>query len=111
MIPNLISIQIIGLVFGLAMLYMTYLAFRKREFRRGDALLWGIAWFSFVLTVIFPGVLDIFLDRLHIQGAIPFFTIFGFIFLASVIFSLYKTIKKTSRKMEKIVTELALRDK
>jgi len=62
----LIGIQIVGLIFGLIMIYFSYVYFRRKEFSPRDFIMWGAVWTAFIIAILFPQKLNIFLDTLKI---------------------------------------------
>ena len=104
----MIEIQLIGIAYGIGMFYFLYNSWRRRELTRGDFYIWSVAWLGFVFALIFPESITMVREFFHIGGGqIPFFTIFGFMFLAGVVFYLYQKVRINSRKLEKIVQKLA----
>ena len=103
------GIQILGLIFGIVMLYLTYLSFRKKDFMFGDFLLWFLVWLGFSLAVIFPSSLKLFMQTFGVVSVVQVFSILGMMFIFVLVFYLYKTVRKSQRKMEQVVKEVALR--
>jgi len=103
----LVGIQVGGLFFGLIMLYLSHLYYRRGELGLLDFSLWFTIWIAYLYAVLFPQTLDILLQTLGVQGAMHLFTITGFMLAFAVIFNLYRTTKKMQQKMEKLVTTLA----
>jgi len=107
----IIGIQIVGILFGLGMLYFTNLYYRRRELTLGDFFVWGLVWVVFLAGVAFPSSLNMVMESLDIIGAIQFFTIIGFMFMFLVVFFMYKTVRKIQRKTELLVKHIALQRK
>ncbi len=103
----LVGIQIAGLLFGLVMLYLSHLYYKRGEIQILDFSLWLTVWVAYLYAVLFPQTLDVFLQTLGVQGAMHLFTITGFMLAFGIIFHLYRTTKKLQQKMEKLVTALA----
>lgn len=104
----MIEIQLVGIAYGIGMLYLAYAGWRGRSLTRGDFYLWAFAWVGFIFALIFPHTITKIREVLHIGGGeLPFFTIAGFMFLTGVVFYLYQKVRSNSKKLEKIVQQIA----
>lgn len=101
------GIQIAGMLFGLVMLYLCHLYYRRGDLGTVDFSLWAGIWVLYLYAVLFPQTLNFFLETLGIQGAMHLFTIASFMVSFAVIFHLYRTTRRLQRKIEKLVTALA----
>jgi len=106
-----LGIQIIGIVFAIGMIFLTYLCYRKNDFNIKDFSLWMIAWILFLIAAIFPNTLNKALESLRIYSVFDVFVVGGFIFITSIVFYLYRVTRRNQRKLEKVVKELALKKK
>ena len=106
---NFLGVQILGVLFGLFMLYLTILYFRRRDLNPGDVLIWVPVWIVFLIGVAFPKTLDFFLQTFNVISAIQLFTILVFMFFAIVIFYLYRSVRVNSKRVEKLVRIIALK--
>jgi hypothetical protein len=105
-----VELQLVGIAYGLGMFYFLYTSWRRHELTKGDFYLWSIAWLGFILTLLFPGALDRVRLFLRISGGqVPFYTIFGFMFITGIVFYLYQKVRSNSRKIERIVKEVAIK--
>ncbi|MFH2027621.1 MAG: DUF2304 domain-containing protein [Nanoarchaeota archaeon] len=106
----MLGVQIVGILFGLFMLYITFLNGKRKEFNSKEGVFWIIAWAAFILLVIFPNALDIVARNiLNISRTLDFLIILGFMFIIGISFYNYLAIRKTQNKIEKIVRKLALK--
>ena len=106
MIPGL---QIIGILFGLIMIYLTFINFKKKNYDTKDFAIWTVVWAFFLLMTIFPKVIYGVMESLEIERTVDFFVIGGFMFFSVVIFYLYRSVRKNEKKVEEIVRKIALR--
>ncbi len=106
MIPG---VQILGILFGLIMIYLTFLSFRKKDYDVKDFSLWILVWLFFLFITIFPKVVYGIMESLEIQRTVDFFVIGGFMFFTIIIFYLYKSVRKTEKRVETIVRKVALK--
>jgi hypothetical protein len=105
-----LELQLVGIAYGLGMFYFLYASWRRHELTNGDFYIWSLAWFGFIFALIFPSAIDKIRSILHIGGGqIPFYTIFGFMFLTGIVFYLYQKVRSNSRKIEKIVRTIAIK--
>lgn len=104
----LLWIQILGVIFGVGMLYLTYLYLRRKEFGVGDTAFWLIVWGGFILLIIFSTSANVLLESLRIHRAMDLFMMMGMLVMSIVIFYLYATVRRTSRRVEFLVRKIAL---
>ncbi len=104
-------IQVAASIFCFFMLYHVYLNFKKRNFGKYGLFLWASIWGILAFISLFPEIFYIgnFFKLLGIARALDFFTIFGFLFVLSFIFYLYKNQKRIEKRQKKIVKEIALK--
>ncbi|MBN2881032.1 DUF2304 domain-containing protein [Candidatus Woesearchaeota archaeon] len=107
----LFGIQILGMLFGLFMIFLTFLHFKKKSFGAKSLIVWGIIWMGFIFVVLFPSIFYSFMSVLDITRTIDLFVVFGFFFFTVVIFYMYGIVKKSERKVENLVRKLAIEKK
>jgi len=105
----LMNIQIIGIIFGIGMLYLTYIYFRRKEFNTIDALFWLIIWLGFIILLIFSNSLNLILESLSIQSAMDLFTMIGFVVMMMIVFHLYISWRRLGKKIELLVRKIAIK--
>ena len=101
-------IQLLGLLFGLLMLYFTFLHYKRNEFKIETFLFWALLWVVYILMVIYPTSLDFFVEQLKFGRRLDFFIVFGFLFMVALVYYNYLCIHKTKRKMEILTRKIAL---
>ena len=106
----MIPIQILGALFGLAMLYITYDYYRRKGLELKDIAGWVVLWCTFILFILFPSALLFVSKKLNLTRAIDLIMIVSFVVMIYLVFNLYNRIKKIERNMEKMVEVIALRD-
>jgi len=105
----LLGIQIAGILFGLFMLYITFLHGKRKEFNSKEGIFWIVAWIVFIILVIFPNVVDIVSKNvLNIGRTLDFLIIMGFMFLIGISFHNYTLVKRNENKLEKLVRKIAI---
>jgi len=69
----ILGIQILGIVFSLIMIYLTFLYYKRKYYSKASLLLWTAVWLGALILVLFPqtiyGIMEtlrIVLQRCHI---------------------------------------------
>ena len=100
--------QLIGIIFGLGVLYLTFLYFKRSEFTRNEWGLWTLLGTLFILLSIFPELLDPIIVKFQFARTLDFLIILGFMFLIAATFYTYVVTRQTQRKLESLVRRLAI---
>ncbi len=103
------GIQIIGVLFALVMIYLTFLFYKKRAYNGRSYILWTGLWIFFLFIVAFPNTLYGIMETLEIKRTVDFFVITAFLFFSVVIFYLYVIVKRSQKMLEEIVRKVALK--
>src|SRR3989338_4627388 len=105
----MLGIQLLGLIFGLFMIYFTFLHFKRKQFGVLELTVWIILWGGLLFVTLFPNGLDFLVKRvLSLKRPLDFFIICGFLFLTFLSFYNYTLTKKTALKVEAVVSRIAL---
>ncbi|MBI2653427.1 DUF2304 domain-containing protein [Candidatus Woesearchaeota archaeon] len=105
------GIQIAGFLFGLFMLYYSFLNYKRKEFTTKEFSFWVLVWLAFVAVALFPSILDPITQRFGFFRTLDVLIITGFLFLISAVFYTYTVVRKVQRKVEVVVREIAMRKK
>ncbi len=103
-----LGVQIIGVLFALFMLYLTFLHKKRKEFRTAEYVLWVIFWLAFMFISLFPTSLNFIVVTLHISRTLDLLVIGGFLFVILVSFYTYSITRKTQNKVEELVRKIAV---
>jgi hypothetical protein len=103
------GIQIIGILFALIMLYVTFLHKKRKELSSLEFSFWLILWFIFIYVTAFPSSLDFIVKSLNVTRAFDLLIVLGFLFLISLGLYNYFLEKNNRKKIEKIVRKIALK--
>lgn len=103
----LIGIQIIGILFTLFMLYITFIRNKRDEISYTEQIIWFIFWGLFGLITIFPQILNPITIVLHVSRTLDFLIIGGFLFMIGISYYNYGQIKQFNQKIEVIVKHIA----
>ncbi|MBI2101417.1 DUF2304 domain-containing protein [Candidatus Woesearchaeota archaeon] len=106
---KILGIQIAGILFGLFMLYYSFLNYKRKEFNAKEFVFWIFLWAALVVIALFPSVLDPVIKPLGFFRALDFLVMTGFLFLTLAIFYTYTVAKKNSKQLESIVREIAIK--
>ena len=105
-----LGIQIIGVLFGLLMMYVTFINLKRKEYDFKEFVLWSGIWAFFLLFTIFPKVLDLVTQPLSIVRKLDLLVIMGMLFVIGISYYNYTITRKTQRKVEQVVGAVAMRE-
>ena len=109
MVKGILGIQICGLLFSLIMIYLSFLHYKRKEFKAEVFFFWLLLWMGFIFMVVFPTSLDVLIkDVLKFGRRLDFFVVLGFIFMISLMYYNYIMVNKTKTKVEKIIRKIAM---
>ncbi len=103
------GLQIIGLIFGLAMLYTTRLYNKRKNISSKETIIWGAIWCGFIFLVLFPRTTDVLLNALGIYRALDLFMVAAFMITFGVLFKVYSITRESQNNVNKLVREIALK--
>ena len=106
-----LGIQIAGLLFGLLLMYYSFLNYKRKEFSVKEFSFWSLLWLVFIIVAIFPSVLDPVSKTLNFARTFDLLVISGFLFLMLTVFYTYIVTRHNQRKIEAVVREMAIRKK
>ena len=103
-----LGIQVFGIVFGVFILYMSFLQWKKKEFTINEWLFWSFFALGFSGISLFPEVINPITAALKLERKLDLFIILGFMFLIAATFYSYRIVRKTQKGLEELVRQLAL---
>ncbi len=106
-----LGIQIAGILFGLFMLYYSFINYKKKEFTSKEFTFWAVVWVLFMVVALFPSILDPIVKYFGFFRALDVLIVSGFIFLIAAIFYMYTLTRKTQKQVETIVRSIAIKKK
>lgn len=108
----ILGIQIVGVLFGLFMIYLSYLYSKRKEFTLKEWVFWSILWVGFIVVTLSPSSLNVIVKGIFaLKRPLDFYIIIGFMFLTGAVFYTYTIVRKTQKKIETIVRKMALKEK
>src|SRR3989338_10758954 len=102
-----LGIQIAGVLFGLFMIYYSFLNYKRREFTAKEIFFWSAVWAVFIVIALFPNILDPIVKFGGFLRALDLLIISGFLFLIASIFYTYTIARKNQKQLETIVRDIA----
>lgn len=102
-------IQFMGVLFGIVMMYFTFVKFKRKELTPVTTVIWFVIWAGLLGVAIVPGILDPIIAPLHFYRRLDFFVVLGFFVLLGLGFYNYSIVKKMERKLEQFVRNDALK--
>ena len=106
----IVGIQILGILFGIIMIYITFYYYKRNNYSWKSFLLWLIVWLGFMLIIFLPSTVYGIMEILKIQRTQDFIVIMGLMFYGVLLFYLYATVKQNNRKVEKLVRAMAIKN-
>lgn len=104
----ILLIQIVGILFGLMIMYVTFVYYKKKEFTVNEWLLWSGLGLGFIGISLFPDLLDFFARSVGVSRVMDLLFIAGFLFLISAAFYTYAVTRRTQRQLESVIRKLAI---
>ncbi|MBI2541641.1 DUF2304 domain-containing protein [Candidatus Woesearchaeota archaeon] len=104
-----LGIQIAGLLFGLFMLYYSFLNYKRKEFTVREFGFWLLLWVIFITIALFPFILDPIVKKIGFLRALDLLTIGGFLFMIVAIFYTYTLTRKNQKQLESVVRTIAMK--
>ncbi|HLC50261.1 MAG TPA: DUF2304 domain-containing protein [Candidatus Nanoarchaeia archaeon] len=106
---NILGIQIAGSLFGLFMIYYSFLNYKRKQFTAKEFIFWISLWVLFIVIALFPFILDPVVKSVGFLRALDLLTIIGFIFLIGAVFYTYTLTRKNQRQLEELVRIIAIK--
>lgn len=104
-------IQLLGMIFAILMIYMTYFYYKRKIFVYYDVLIWVYIWVVLLFAVSFPYRLDVIIQPLRIIRIMDLFTISAVFLLFAISFVVFARSRYNERRIAAIVKEIALKEK
>lgn len=102
------NIQIIASVFGLVMMYLSFLHFKRHEFNRYQFVIWEVLWVGFIGVTLLPDRFNTITEKLGIGRAFDLFSIIAFVLILFLTFHNYLLITRLEKRLEDRVRAKAL---
>src|SRR3989344_623669 len=104
-----LGIQVAGFLFGLFMIYYSFVNYKRKEFTSKEFSFWLLLWIVLIIITLFPFVLDPIVKTFGFFRTLDLLIISGFLFLIVSIFYTYTLVRKNQRKLEVVVRQMAMK--
>lgn len=104
-----LGIQIAGFLFGLFMIYYSFLVYKRREFTSKEFSFWVLLWTLIIVASLFPYILDPIVKTFGFLRALDLLIISGFLFLITSIFYTHTIARKNQKQIETIARVIAMK--
>lgn len=111
MTPEILGIQILGILFGLFMIYYVFLHYKRKELTIKEYSFWIILWVLFIILTLFPWLLKPIIRSIGFARTMDFFIVAGFMFLIGSLFYIYLLVRSNQKRLEEIVRKIAFERK
>ena len=111
MTPEILGIQILGILFGGFMMYYVFLHYKRKELTIKEYLFWVSLWVLFIILTLFPWLLKPLVRSIGFARTMDFFIVAGFMFLVGSLFYIYLLVRGNQKKLEEIVRKIAFKKK
>ena len=101
----LAGVQILGILFALSMIYITYVYYKRKNYNLRSLVLWLAVWTGTLVLISVPQTVYGVMQALQIERTADFFVVAGFAFFSVIIFYMYIILKKTNQKLEDLVRQ------
>lgn len=105
------GIQIIGIIFTLVMIYLTYVYYKRKNYGYKSMLLWLAVWIGILVLIARPAMVYGVMEILEIERTADFFVMSGFAVFSIIIFYMYVLVKRSSVRVEELVRLMAIEHK
>jgi hypothetical protein len=101
-------IQVIGMLFALDMIFITYFYHKREIFKPQETIIWMTIWLGLLFAVMFPSTLEIVIRPLKVVRVMDFLVIVAFFLSFSLLFIVFIKTKYNEKRLEKVIRELAM---
>ena len=103
-----LGIQIAGALFGVFVMYYTFLKYKRKEFGSGEYLLWMVLWVMFTAISLFPNWLNPIVSTLSFARTFDLLVTVGFLFVIGLTFYTYTIVNRSRKQVEDVVRQIAM---
>lgn len=100
----LIAVSILGILIGIYRYY-------NEGFSNSVFVLWNTVWLIIIVVALFPGLTTHFANIFGFGRGLDSVYIFSIIFLFYIVFKLYNKIELQNKRINELVSQMALKEK
>ncbi len=102
--------QVVALLFGVFMLFMTWRFYRKRRLSWVEFALWFCLWCGLVVAILLFNTIAAFSQQVLDVEPFDLFVLIGIFALLGIAFTFHNQLKVQQKKMNEMTEELAKRE-
>ena len=102
------AVQLVVIVFAVAMGFATYRTYRRRDLQLAEAIVWAAVWAALIVVTAFPDALRGVIGPLKFARLLDLVVIAGILLLTVLVFLLNARVRRTERRTVELVQRLAL---
>ena len=102
-----LGIQLVGVLFVLVMLYLTYLYYKKGQYSKTSAIFWVIIWGAAMILLTFQQSVERVIEQLQFARVFDLYMTIGLLFVLALMFYDYVRVERLERKVEELVRKIA----
>ncbi len=106
---GIIGVQLILFCFGLFMLYVSFIYWKRRAFTNTTFAVWMFIWICFLTFSLFPKLMEPLWQDLFFVRAMDFGMIIAFMILTFLTIENNVRIKKYEEQLEQLVRKMAVK--
>jgi hypothetical protein len=103
-----IPVQVIAIIFGLFMMYVAHIHFRKHQLDFWEYILWMVVWATLIVVSFWPQTVKGIVQALSISRVFDLLVLIALMVLAYVTFNTRLTTRQLRKKIEEIIRQRAL---
>jgi hypothetical protein len=108
---SMILLQVLSVIFGLFMLYVTRIHWVKQHIGAFEFSLWLSVWAIFIFIAVFPQTVGEVAQTFHVTSIFNVLVILSLMLLAYLNFTNRITYRRLEKKLEKMVRKNAIDEK
>ena len=103
--------HLIGVLFGVIMLILTFILYKRRKFTFDTFLLWAVVWSGIIIGILSFEQVTYIAEVLIKIEVMDFFLYFSILVLFVMVFLVYNIVRSNQKKIERMVENIALRER
>jgi len=101
--------QLFVIIFGLLMLYLTFLDYKKKVIRNREYILFSGVWLAGIALGLVPQSAQFAFQTFKVIRILDLVTIVGISFLTSLVYYIYTRMRRIEKKLEDLTRKDALK--
>lgn len=102
------GVQLLTTVFAIAMMYQSYLNFKKHDISVRAVVFWELLWVGLLVVTVFPGPFQTIIGVVHVARLLDFVIVIGILVFGAVTYSLYVRTSRLRNDLDAVVRAAAL---